>query len=186
MRLTKQKLSRYDRIQLSLAKLTYATREQLQITNNLGGDRNARRILLDMERDGYIKSVRFEKKIYYPVYKRLQRSEIQHTLMRNDLYIKFNRPDDWAKEVPIKQNGEVALIPDAMFTKNGQYHFVEIDNKQSMRTNYDKIKRYADLFKMIFKQYKHHPTLIWRSEEHTSELQSRGHLVCRLLLEKKK
>src|SRR5437870_7589644 len=28
-----------------------------------------------------------------------------------------------------------------------------------------------------------HPT---RSEEHTSELQSRGHLVCRLLLEKKK
>src|SRR5439155_5663268 len=29
-----------------------------------------------------------------------------------------------------------------------------------------------------------HPAL--RSEEHTSELQSRGHLVCRLLLEKKK
>src|SRR5437660_9015806 len=31
--------------------------------------------------------------------------------------------------------------------------------------------------------------LVWRSrrsEEHTSELQSRGHLVCRLLLEKKK
>src|SRR5690625_7001158 len=31
--------------------------------------------------------------------------------------------------------------------------------------------------------------IIWmlvRSEEHTSELQSRGHLVCRLLLEKKK
>src|SRR5690625_6663014 len=29
-------------------------------------------------------------------------------------------------------------------------------------------------------------TAAWRSEEHTSELQSRGHLVCRLLLEKKK
>src|SRR5439155_23568433 len=28
--------------------------------------------------------------------------------------------------------------------------------------------------------------LVSRSEEHTSELQSRGHLVCRLLLEKKK
>src|SRR5690625_6084646 len=27
---------------------------------------------------------------------------------------------------------------------------------------------------------------MFRSEEHTSELQSRGHLVCRLLLEKKK
>src|SRR5690625_6291907 len=28
--------------------------------------------------------------------------------------------------------------------------------------------------------------IVRRSEEHTSELQSRGHLVCRLLLEKKK
>src|SRR5439155_8720579 len=31
-----------------------------------------------------------------------------------------------------------------------------------------------------------HPIDHHRSEEHTSELQSRGHLVCRLLLEKKK
>src|SRR5690625_6577011 len=29
------------------------------------------------------------------------------------------------------------------------------------------------------------PVGVLRSEEHTSELQSRGHLVCRLLLEKK-
>src|SRR5690625_6724032 len=29
-------------------------------------------------------------------------------------------------------------------------------------------------------------SMLSRSEEHTSELQSRGHLVCRLLLEKKK
>src|SRR3712207_6932307 len=28
--------------------------------------------------------------------------------------------------------------------------------------------------------------IMWRSEEHTSELQSRQYLVCRLLLEKKK
>src|SRR2546422_6201154 len=32
----------------------------------------------------------------------------------------------------------------------------------------------------------HHRALDHRSEEHTSELQSRLHLVCRLLLEKKK
>src|SRR5215471_21505701 len=30
------------------------------------------------------------------------------------------------------------------------------------------------------------PSSVWRSEEHTSELQSRRDLVCRLLLEKKK
>src|SRR5438552_15012966 len=39
------------------------------------------------------------------------------------------------------------------------------DTKQSLRTS---------------------PPLTWRSEEHTSELQSPDHLVCRLLLEKKK
>src|SRR3712207_8466666 len=34
---------------------------------------------------------------------------------------------------------------------------------------------------MVFQSY-----AVWRSEEHTSELQSRQYLVCRLLLEKKK
>src|SRR5690554_7268462 len=38
--------------------------------------------------------------------------------------------------------------------------------------------RMKNHFKAIFEEY--------RSEEHTSELQSRPHLVCRLLLEKKK
>src|SRR5690625_6647937 len=39
----------------------------------------------------------------------------------------------------------------------------------------------------ISSRSKESPTCtIIRSEEHTSELQSRGHLVCRLLLEKKK
>src|SRR5690625_6630816 len=39
------------------------------------------------------------------------------------------------------------------------------------------------LFNLNFKYLIYYDT---RSEEHTSELQSRGHLVCRLLLEKKK
>src|SRR3712207_7694334 len=34
--------------------------------------------------------------------------------------------------------------------------------------------------------HEHHPVGRTRSEEHTSELQSRQYLVCRLLLEKKK
>src|SRR5215510_8583104 len=40
----------------------------------------------------------------------------------------------------------------------------------------------------VYAQYRAQPefTELMRSEEHTSELQSRGHLVCRLLLEKKK
>src|SRR5690625_1086848 len=50
------------------------------------------------------------------------------------------------------------------FAKQGYLNLMT----QHTQTNYDK-----ELFDA-------------RSEEHTSELQSRGHLVCRLLLEKKK
>src|SRR5690625_5752731 len=43
-----------------------------------------------------------------------------------------------------------------------------------------------DTFKFIHIGTPLNPERAKRSEEHTSELQSRGHLVCRLLLEKKK
>src|SRR3712207_8565607 len=39
---------------------------------------------------------------------------------------------------------------------------------------------------MLRMRYYEHPEARFRSEEHTSELQSRQYLVCRLLLEKKK
>src|SRR5690625_6653224 len=39
---------------------------------------------------------------------------------------------------------------------------------------------------MLSAQYPHNSDYYLRSEEHTSELQSRGHLVCRPLLVKKK
>src|SRR5690625_6238527 len=39
---------------------------------------------------------------------------------------------------------------------------------------------------MSDKQRRDYEEFLERSEEHTSELHSRGHLVCRLLLEKKK
>src|SRR5690625_5897392 len=54
------------------------------------------------------------------------------------------------------------------------------------------LKKYGNItYDQIDKESKNkgsHKYLIQkaRSEEHTSELQSRGHLVCRLLLEKKK
>src|SRR5687768_18360376 len=44
----------------------------------------------------------------------------------------------------------------------------------------------VDTFKSAGRQIEHgHAVVVRRSEEHTSELQSRLHLVCRLLLEKK-
>src|SRR5690625_6816890 len=54
----------------------------------------------------------------------------------------------------------------------GMAHIMLPNSKLTKQKNFNKYK-YADTAVDI------------RSEEHTSELQSRGHLVCRLLLEKK-
>src|SRR5690625_6594303 len=43
-----------------------------------------------------------------------------------------------------------------------------------------------DKREVLVKELQEQNKFLSRSEEHTSELQSRGHLVCRLLLEKKK
>ncbi|SET84309.1 Replication-relaxation [Oceanobacillus limi] len=173
MNQTKKKVQRQERILSSLAKLTYATIEQLQVIEDLGGYRNTHRILHQMEKDKLIKSVRYEKKIYYLSNRgserigkggvNLKKSWIQHTLMRNDLYIKLGMPKDWQKEVPISKEEEVYLIPDAMYKNKGEYHFVEIDNTQTMKTNVEKINKYKYLSSDIFKQYNHIPTLIWYS-----------------------
>lgn len=161
---------RDEQILLSLDNLTYATREQLQVINKLGGDRNAQRILARMEKEKLILATRLEKKIYYLSNKgkqiigsnqgQLNKKEVVHVLMRNDLFIKLEMPDDWKKERPVKWGGN-KLIPDATFKKSGEYHFVEVDNQQTMATNIDKIKKYKDLSRMLFKQYNHHPTVIW-------------------------
>src|SRR5439155_6632811 len=55
---------------------------------------------------------------------------------------------------------------------------------REMRQAIDRYKDFADRGMIAANQ--NTCTGQWRSEEHTSELQSRGHLVCRLLLEKKK
>src|SRR5690606_41309840 len=43
---------------------------------------------------------------------------------------------------------------------------------------------FADFLRLLCRAAIRHPALAMRSEEHTSELQSRENLVCRLLLEK--
>src|SRR3989442_11239341 len=55
-----------------------------------------------------------------------------------------------------------------------------VENKSVVTAHRNKDARYDDLNESL--QVLHRE----RSEEHTSELQSRPHLVCRLLLEKKK
>src|SRR5690625_5660445 len=59
-----------------------------------------------------------------------------------------------------------------------------IERVRQGRTPYAKVNRSpSQALSITLYEY---AALRLRSEEHTSELQSRGHLVCRLLLEKKK
>src|SRR5207253_3481066 len=61
-------------------------------------------------------------------------------------------------------------------------YFTMLGLIESGRT--DLVKSMLDNFAHLIVTVGH--IVVERSEEHTSELQSRGHLVCRLLLEKKK
>lgn len=179
---------REERILLRLDKLNFATRKQLQIIENLGGDRNAHRILHRMEKSKLLSTVRYEKKIYYLSNRgkervgsnqsKLKRDKIKHTLMRNDMYIKLGMPADWKKEQPINFN-DTTLIPDATFKRADKFYFVEIDNVQTMRTNYDKIKKYKELSKLIKQQYNHVPTLMWYSLSETRKEKLRAACVKR-------
>ena len=73
-------------------------------------------------------------------------------------------------------NGQLgASIREATAQSLHRYIFTDIDELDI--TNKDAIRRTIDAQPI---------DVIVRSEEHTSELQSPGHLVCRLLLEKKK
>src|SRR3989440_10768697 len=55
-----------------------------------------------------------------------------------------------------------------------------------VETGFTRAKNAAHTMTMNFMVYGIAMLAYWRSEEHTSELQSRSDLVCRLLLEKKK
>src|SRR5437660_5985545 len=60
---------------------------------------------------------------------------------------------------------------------------------QRVWTRIQKLSAHAGKTKLVLRpkqEQLHQLRFTCRSEEHTSELQSRGHLVCRLLLEKKK
>src|SRR5690625_3733717 len=121
-----QKIARQERILSTLADLTYATSKQINNAINLGGDRNARRILYEMENDKLVGSLRRESKVYYLAGKggdligkdnpRLKRSQVDHAIMRNELRARLGNPKDWRNEVPIKLNGEVVVIADAVYS----------------------------------------------------------------------
>ncbi|MEK4025486.1 replication-relaxation family protein [Sporosarcina sp. FSL W7-1283] len=88
---------------------------------------------------------------------------VHHIIMRNDMWLFHDRPNDWKNEVKIS-DGYTSLIADAMFTNDwDRKHLLEIDSTQSMKENRSKIKRYKELMKngLVEEKLGHFPAVVW-------------------------
>src|SRR5690625_6793719 len=74
--------------------------------------------------------------------------------------------------------------------RNHKYALQRIRKKDRIKVAFflvnESIWKYEKLYFLLQGDDRFEPVVFIRSEEHTSELQSRGHLVCRHLLEKKR
>src|SRR5690554_7511809 len=85
----------------------------------------------------------------------------------------------------------VPVFRDSIITEvefDGTFYPIQIVPKNTQYIIYDTVNITPESFQLpiIFTRTPYDKNGDDRSEEHTSELQSRPHLVCRLLLEKKK
>jgi hypothetical protein len=90
--------------------------------------------------------------------------QIDHHLMRNDLYIHFKCPKGWQIERKISFGvigKEHFIVPDACFSKDGVWNFIEIDRVQKMVKNQEKIKYYSELSPIMEAHYKYKPVIIF-------------------------
>jgi hypothetical protein len=161
---------RKEKILLSLDRLGFASRSQLQRIHELGSDRNACRVLKNM--DEYFNTFRLEETIFYLNKNgrdmigsniiRTKTNQIRHILMRNELYIFFGCPQIWSVEEDVKINDKIYVRPDVRF-KTDRMYFAEIDNVQRMNVNIKKIEKYAELksTNAFQKQFGYFPQLVW-------------------------
>jgi hypothetical protein len=102
-----------------------------------------------------------------------------HTLLRNEVYLYFNCPLDWKNEyrleTPLKPRSnldihlggnmklrdKMKVVCDAMFTRNGYVHLIEIDNTRDMIDNRKKIENYAEIIPLVRKDFQGLPKLIF-------------------------
>ena len=163
--------SRQERMLLLLKRFDFLTRDQLNRYFKLGSVRNTNRILGDLSdnlmsiRDGYqsIYYLSKEGRNYVGCEKiRKRGGHVQHTVMRNDMWLFYGCPPDWKNEVKVS-DGKTQVIVDAMFMKQLQYHFLEVDHTQTMKQNRIKIERYKSLMEngLIAQKLGHFPTIVW-------------------------
>lgn len=167
--ITKRRLTtRDEQILLLLKKFDYLTRDQLRQYFDLT-IHNTNRILRNLSdylnsfRDGY-QSIYYLNSLgreYVDCDKvRKKTNQVQHIIMRNQFWLFYKCPRDWRNEVKIS-DGKTTVIADALFTRNGFYHFLEVDRLQTMKENRKKIQRYKILMDSVVNQFGYYPTLIW-------------------------
>lgn len=178
-----QQLSQRDeQMLLLLKKFDFLTRDQLNSYFKLGTVRNTNYVLRNLSeylktiRDGYqsIYYLSREGREYVDCEKvRKKGGHVQHVVMRNEIWLHFKCPKDWRNEVKISDE-KTSVVADAVFTRNGFYHFLEVDNLQSMKENRAKINRYKELLDSLVKQFGYFPTLVWltTTEHRRKQLES--------------
>jgi hypothetical protein len=144
---------RKEQILLSLEKFGFLSTSELQKIHSLGSYRNACRLLANMKEYTNMKSL--TENVYYLNKKGREmigsdqkvlsaNMQINHILMRNELYI-YMHPKQWQIERPLKDTqGNVLIKPDALFLFD-KWMFIEIDNTQKLIVNKKKVERYAEI-----------------------------------------
>ena len=166
-------MERTERILQVIDRLGAVSVKQLHEILNLGSYRNTCRVVNQLGE--YLHQARARQKVIY--LNKAGREMIgstrevkagpllEHTLLVNQAYIYLGCPLDWRREYAIevekaggydygiKISGMTAvvkkrIVADAMFSRNGYVHFVEIDNTRAMRDNQKKIERYQEIIRM--------------------------------------
>ncbi|OOR57415.1 hypothetical protein BGP34_14760 [Bacillus mycoides] len=160
------KLNRQMMILTSIRKLKFATRRHLMAIHDLGGIRNANRILKDLS--SLVNSTVYKKEYVYYLNKKgralfddtekiVPTIRLAHSLMRNEAWLYLFCPDDWQIETPIRykvNNNKKTIIPDVKFRdEEGILNAVEIDRTQMMNVNSEKMTRYGEFTIYYRKKY---------------------------------
>lgn len=168
---------------MTIDKLRAVTVRQLSRIHDLGSYRNACRIINQLA--PYTHQQRDREKVVYlnkegrdliGSTNEVKRGPLMdHILLANEAYIYFNCPLDWRAEVALEAKEQspkgiifnmpgIAIkikkvIADAVFTRNGYVHLIEIDNTRHMQDNIKKIMSYQEIWQDIKKEYQLQPML---------------------------
>ncbi|MGM7719453.1 replication-relaxation family protein [Metabacillus sp. Hm71] len=170
-------------------RLDFATYKQIMKIMDLGCYRNVTRVIKQITEylnETYIHSYEIKGKVFYlntsgrkligSTNEVKQNQQIVHTLLRNEVFIQYGCPEDWANEVKLEYEVENTnqiigligsnsiqqnkyIIPDAVFRQNNVLQLVEIDHTRHMVDNQKKLSRYAEAIPQLKKKLNHTPIL---------------------------